>query len=166
MKTKSLIIWAVLLIAVGALGLFASFAQAGGSVVGDSFSSAGQRIYYTGTDSTGRPIPRSVAGGGMMGFGMGAMACADCHGTDGRGGRLGMMFWDIDLPDIRYSALTSAHSENGTTTAGWTDTDIARAVRDGIEPDGQRIKAPMSRWTMTDAEIGEVIAYLKELSRQ
>lgn len=77
-----------------------------------------------------------------------------------------MMFSGVDVPDIRYSTLTTSRSENGTTTAGWTDADIVRVIRDGTEPDGQRIKSPMPRWAMTDMEVAEVIAYLKELSRQ
>jgi mono/diheme cytochrome c family protein len=75
-----------------------------------------------------------------------------------------MMYGTVDIPDIRYSTLTTARSQNGTTTAAWTDADIARAIRDGIEPSGQPLKAPMPRWSMTDADISDVIAYLKELS--
>ena len=101
----------------------------------------------------------------MMGRGMmGNVACVDCHGEDGRGGLVGMMMLgSVEIPDIRYSMLTTPRSEEGTTVPAWTDADIARAIRDGIEPDGQRLKAPMPRWDMTDAEITDVIAYLKEL---
>jgi len=65
---------------------------------------------------------------------MGNAACVDCHGEDGRGGRVGMMFGSVDIPDIRYSTLSTARSGEGTTIPAWTDSDIARAIRDGVEP--------------------------------
>ena len=126
----------------------------------------GERIYYTGAGDVG-PIPRVVAGGGMMGFGMmGSIGCVDCHGQDGRGGRVGMMFGPIDIPDIRYSALTSSKSQDGTITPGWTYQDIQRAIRDGVEPNGQALKAPMPRWAMSDADLRDVIDYLRELDNR
>lgn len=163
MSNRTTLTWAITLIVLGFAGL-ATWALTL-SLAGDAtFSSNGQSIYYTGRSADGSPIPRTVAGAGMMGRGMmGAVACVDCHGEDGRGGRLGMMFGVVEIPDIRYSAITSARLENGVTASGWTDGDLARAIRDGFEPDGQRLKAPMPRFDMTDAEIGEVISYLKEL---
>ena len=74
-----------------------------------------------------------------------------------------MMFGAIDIPDIRYSVLTSPRSQDGTTVPAWTDADIAHSIRDGVEPNGQPLKAPMPRWAMTDAELADVISYLKEL---
>ena len=164
MKNKSLIVWAVVMLAVGTVGLFAAFVLLGGPAPPGSFSSPGQRIYYTGADAAG-PIPRTIAGGGFMGPGMmGNVVCANCHGEDGRGGRVGMMFGSVDIPDIRYSTLTTARSEGTATIPAWTDADIARAIRDGVEPNGQPLKSPMPRWSMTEADMTDVIAYLKELS--
>jgi len=74
-----------------------------------------------------------------------------------------MMFGAVEIPDIRHAVLTSTRSQDGTTVPAWTDDDIARAIRDGGEPDGQRLEAPMPRWDMTDAQSNDVIAYLKEL---
>lgn len=167
MRGRSALVWGIALIAVGLLGLGAVWAlgSSGTSLLSvGAFTSVGQRIYYTGSDANGRAIPRTIAGGGMMGLGMmGGVACVDCHGEDGRGGRIGMMFGAVNIPDIRYSTLTTTRSEDGTTIPAWTDSDIARAIRDGVEPDGQRLKAPMPRWNMTDAELTDVISYLKEL---
>jgi cytochrome c oxidase subunit 2 len=164
MSHKGIGLLALLLIAVGAIGLFATPPLLGRLSVLDGYTSNGQRIYYTGQDADGRVIPRTIAGGGMMGLGMmGDVACVDCHGEDGRGGRIGMMFGTVDIADIRYSTLTTARSEDGTTVPAWTDNDIARAIRDGVEPNGQRLKAPMPRWNMTDGEVTDVIDYLKEL---
>jgi cytochrome c oxidase subunit 2 len=168
MKNAGVLISAVVLLLVGAVGtavVFGASSYPPAAPAGTPASSLGQQIYYTGADASG-PIPRTIAGGGMMGIGRGRTAgCVDCHGQDGRGGRAGMMFGTVDIPDIRYSALTTAHSDNGTTTPAWTDTGIARAIRDGVEPNGQPLKAPMPRWAMSDADVNAVIAYLKELSK-
>lgn len=164
MKNNALLVWAVLALLVGVVGVVAVSGLFGGPAVSGAFSSRGQQIFYTGATDSG-PIPRTIAGGGMTGLGMmGNVACVDCHGEDGRGGRVGMMFGSVDIPDIRYSTLSKPRSEEGTTIPAWTEGDIARAIRDGVEPNGQSLRAPMPRWAMTDAEIADVISYLKELS--
>lgn len=168
MRHKTLLITAIGLLVLGIAGLAVLALTVPATSSGDpgALASNGQRIYYTGADATG-PIPRSVAGGGRMGRGMmGAAACVDCHGEDGRGGRVGMMFGSNDIPDIRYSALTGTHVESGTTVPGWTDADITRAIRDGVEPDGQRLEAPMPQWDMNDTDMKDLIGYLKELDRR
>jgi mono/diheme cytochrome c family protein len=164
MKQRHLIALAVGMLAVGVIGLSIVLILSGVTADG-VYSSPGQRIYYTGADATG-PIPRTIAGG-AMGFGMmGNGACVGCHGEDGRGGRLGMMFGAPDIPDIRYSVLTATRTEEGTSTPAWTETDIASAIRDGVEPNGQTLKSPMPHWAMNDADLADVIAYLKELSNR
>ncbi|HEX9093448.1 MAG TPA: cytochrome c [Coriobacteriia bacterium] len=169
MKKSTMLLLALVLVVVGATGLVLTFVFGGPSVTLGAFSSNGQRIYYTGADAAG-PIPRTVAGAGVSGFGMmgngmmGDVACVGCHGEDGRGGRVRMMLGTVDIADVRYSTLATPRSEEGTTVPGWTDSDIARAIRDGVEPNGQPLKAPMPRWSMSDADIADVIAYLKELS--
>ena len=164
MKNTGLMVLALVVLAVGVVGMIVVFGLFGGPSAAGTFSSAGQQIYYTGAGASGS-IPRTIVGGGFTGLGMmGDVACVDCHGEDGRGGRVGMMFGSVDIPDIRYSTLSTTRSDNGTTVPAWTDSDITRAIRDGVEPNGQSLKAPMPRWAMTDAEIADVISYLKELS--
>lgn len=155
---------ALLSIAIGAIGIIALLVFANGLNTPADSISGGERIYHTGTDTSGRPLPRVLTGGQMMGLGMMAGAsCVDCHGEDGRGGQIGMPWGAVDAPDIRYSALTTPHTEDDTATPAWTDADIGRAIRDGIEPDGARLAAPMPRWNLTDTELADLIDYLKEL---
>lgn len=164
MNRRTLPVLGITLTVLGAAGLAVTLAFTLSPVGSGAFSSNGQRIFYTGLRANGSPIPRTVAGRATMGREMmTAVGCVDCHGEDGRGGVLDMMFGFVEVSDIRYSALTSIRSEDGTMMPAWTDSDIARALRDGIEPGGQRLKAPMPRWDMTDAEMSDVIAYLKEL---
>jgi len=167
MDSRRILVLGLVLVAIGALGLLTLWALPLGSLVPagpGSFTSDGQRIYYTGLDEDGDPIARIVAGSRMMrGRTMLDAACVDCHREDGRGGTLGMMMRGIRVPDIRYSTLTSPHSEGDETEAGWTRDDIARAIRDGVEPDGTSLQAPMPRWDMTDTQVRDVIDYLEEL---
>jgi len=69
----------------------------------------------------------------------------------------------INVPDIRYSKLTSPHTEEDETMPAWTNGDIARAVREGVEPNGETMNSYMPRWDMTDGDMKDLIAYLKEL---
>lgn len=172
MHGSTTLVWGIALLLVGLFGLaVVSFFPPGPTsapwptLSASAFTSDGQRIYYTGTDATGRVIPRSLPRGRAMGPGMmGEVSCVDCHGEDGRGGRIGpMMVAGVEVPDIRYSVLTAPHSEEGTTLPAWSETDIKRAIRDGVEPDGQQLKPPMPRWDMTDRELTDTISYLKEL---
>lgn len=162
MKNVRTLSLALVLIGIGVVGLAVvpTLVQRVGPAGG--FTSVGQRIYFTGADTAGQ-VPRRM-GGGNCGTAAGA-TCADCHGADGRGGRVtpaeGVSFV---APDIRYATLTSAHSDEGTTSPAWTDADIAAAIRDGTDPDGQPIAVSMPRWSMTDADMNAMIDYLKELS--
>ena len=160
---------AITLVSAGIVGLGVTgtlLSPSASPVASPQVLSPGQQIYLTGASANG-PIPNSGPAGAMMGQGrMGGVSCVDCHGEDGRGGVRAMMYGGVEIPDIRYSVLSSARSEDSTTEPGWTDRDIARAIRDGIEPNGEQLKAPMPRWDMTDAEIDDVITYLKELDRR
>jgi hypothetical protein len=170
MRNTPLLITGIALLLVGLIGMGLTGAiLSGGSVFsGTKYSSDGQRIYYTGADVRGRPIPRTIGGVGL-GSGMAGMnhlACVDCHGEDGRGRVFRMMMWGgFKSSDIRYSTLTAPHSDEGRPTPGWSDADIARAIREGVEPNGERLNPPMPRWEMTDAQMQDVIAHLKELSK-
>lgn len=137
------------------------------------FTSNGQRIYYTGV---GRNGPISVewdpgyGSGGMMRRqgrrGFARMGCVRCHREDGRGGRLGMMSGGIEAADIRYETLSSPHEDEGERVAGWSDEDIARAVRKGLEPDGEKLNDFMPRWDMGDDDMNDTLDYLKELDEK
>jgi mono/diheme cytochrome c family protein len=79
------------------------------------FESNGQRIYLTAESSSGQPI--SYSGGATMMHQR--TACVNCHGPDGKGGRVNMMMWSFDTPDITWDNLMEAEghvyvvSENG-----------------------------------------------------
>lgn len=151
-----------------------SGAGTGGSARFDGFTSNGDRIYHTGVGHAGAMSRRwnppqgfgGMMGGGGMGGRFAGMGCVICHRADGRGGRLGMMGVTVDVPDIRYTTLTSPHEETSGATPGWTEAQIATAIRDGVEPDGKRLDPLMPTWDMDATDMKDTIDYLKELSNR
>jgi cytochrome c oxidase subunit 2 len=130
--------------------------MAGGTAWGaGAFRSNGERIYFTATSERGTAITYTggpASSGWMMGSGQ--LACASCHGTDGRGGvhRMGMN-QVMDAKDIRWSVLQ-----------GEFDPEKFRlAVVKGQDPDGTQLKSDMRRWTISDDDLADVIVYLKTL---
>ena len=145
--------------------------NSGGTAVGPSGTgssvSRGEIIFQTGHDASGALIPRSgsTIGGGMMGGGgMMRVACASCHGSDGRG-RATMMF---TAPDITYGNLTDPKGmlqPDGTRGPTYTDTSLRTAVTAGVDPTGAHLAAPMPQWQLTDQQWVDLLAYLRTLRR-
>jgi hypothetical protein len=132
----------------------------GGSTVGSGQvlgATLGERIFLTGADETGRLIPRS----GVMGMMGSRVACANCHGSDARGGTVRMMMGQVQAPDIRWNTLTSpvAASEEG--DKPFDSDSFFRAVTQGIDPADKLLQAFMPRWSLTRAESDALVEYLK-----
>jgi mono/diheme cytochrome c family protein len=140
----------------------ASFGPFGNSR-SQSFGSLGERIFLSGTDATGSVIPRSTRS--MYGMMFGQAGCAGCHGRDGRGGTVGAMMGSFRTPDIRWSTLTSDEGpdESGHAHAAYNEVSFARAIRDGVDSEGDPLDPPMPQWRLTDDEVAALIAYLHSL---
>ena len=152
------LIAAVLAITIGVLGLLvtAVIASSTGPVTATAVD-RGRWIYFTATDpDAGTPIP--YTGGMMM-----PMACADCHGADGRGLRTPM----FTSPDIRYRNLTDPAGmvePDGSRGHSYHDDDeICRAITQGIDPEGDPLAWPMPRWQLSDRQCTDLLAFLKSL---
>ena len=151
-------ILAIVLIAVGLSGLMILdfFSPYGYSIRSSDFKSNGERIYFTATSDSGDPI---IASTGQMTMHSGMMRCAQCHGSDGKGGAGRMMMWSYEAPDIRYSSLTAGHDEE----QPYTDDLIKRAITKGIDSDGMRLELPMPVWQMSEADFNDLLDFLKTL---
>lgn len=124
-----------------------------------AYVSNGQRIYFTAESASGKTIVRT---GGL--FFMHRVACVTCHGEDGEGGRIAMMMWDIDVPNITWEHLTEAEHGNGDEAhPPYDDESLGKAITEGIEPDGEELNDFMPRWQMSDEDLGDLIEYLKTL---
>jgi mono/diheme cytochrome c family protein len=126
------------------------------------YGSNGEQIYFTATSQRGTPITSDM-GVGMMGGGR--IACANCHGPDGRGGRVRVMMNSFVAPDIRYKTLTAEKMEHEGEEAHppYTDETIKRAITRGVDPAGNPLEWPMPRWTMTDEDLNDLLEFLKSL---
>lgn len=131
------------------------------------FDSNGAQIYFTGTSQRGTRITADMEPG--MGRMWGSrMTCASCHGPDGEGGEIQMMMRIIQVPDIRYDTLTSEEhggheeeSEEG--HPPYSEETIKQAITEGVNPDGEPLDWPMPRWSMNDADLNDLVDFLKSL---
>ena len=148
MKEK---IWSIFgLLAVLVLAVPWSLSAAG---CGNSFSSNGQRIYSTAESASGQLILYSGGPGTMM---QGRIACANCHGQDGKGGRIDFMMRSFDVPDITWTNLTQDNPP-------FTEETLERAIIQGIDPEGDPLEYAMPRWQMSAQDLNDLVGFLKTL---
>lgn len=83
--------------------------------------------------------------------------CTKCHGQDMSGS---LMANDIILGTIPASNLTSGKGGIG---ASFGDVDWIRAIRHGVAPDGGVLALMLDYSAMSDGDLVDLIAYLKQL---
>lgn len=106
------------------------------------------------------PIPESVGSVEEVGFPLVAVsACGSCHGED-----LGGQIMQDDPLSARFVAPNLTSGAGGL-TADFTDKDWVRAVRYGVDPDGEPllIIPSIEFGHFSDRDLGVLIAYLKNL---
>ncbi len=128
----------------------------------------GQNLYRKGILPSGEAVTGIREGGGSTSGA--AAACVNCHRPSGMGSVEG----GIVIPPItaRYlfkpGALfgREANRVELETAARnpYTDATLARAIRDGINPNGRKLDYLMPRFKLDDATMNSLIAYLKQLS--
>ncbi len=126
------------------------------------FRSNGERIYFSGTSSSGLPI---TSNGGGMHMQMHAGGCVTCHGADRLGGRLMPRFW-VTAPPLTAAALFKADDEHsGEDRHGdhdaYDEATLRRAITEGIDPEGERLDPAMPRWSMDDRDATDLIGFLR-----
>lgn len=119
------------------------------------YTSPGEKIYLTAVNDNGE-IVAPVSGMGsfaMMSNMMRPIACANCHGINGKGG---FLFPDNKTAsaDIRWKALEKE---------GFDENKFKEAVTEGLDEKGERLSVWMPRWDITGKDLDELIAYLKTL---
>jgi cytochrome c oxidase subunit 2 len=125
-----------------------------------SFSSNGQRIYFTATSSSGEAIiPEGFT---MM---MHRITCADCHGPKGKGGTVYMMMQSFDVPDISWSELTEQEHEDGDHEdhPPYTEETLKQAITQGLDPAGDTLDEFMPRWQMSEQDLNDLVGFIKTL---
>ena len=129
------------------------------------YGSNGERIYFTAESSSGQSI--TYSGSIRM---MHSVACANCHGPDGKGGRVSMMMSYFDVPDITWGKLTQ--EEHHEEVSGkdeheehppYTEETLKSAITRGINPAGEPLDEEMPRWRMSEQDLDDLVEFIKTL---
>ncbi len=130
---------------------------------------AGEAIYLRGTLGSGAPL-EGVREADTRTRGADA-ACVNCHQRSG----LGSIEGSITIPPITGQYLfRPLTQEDGAPVlpyvetargdrAPYTDETLARAIRDGLDPEGRPLADLMPRFALGDADMAALIGYLKRL---
>lgn len=160
-------LWAIILLLAACSPAFAPRGAGGTAGGAGAFDSNGERIYFTATSDRGSAITYTggAAFGGTM-MGGGNLACASCHGPDGRGGPHTMHMQLMDTPDIRWSVLSAEgeHADDhGDTHVAYDLESFRLAVGEGSHPDGEPLDRNMPRWNISDSDLADLADYLQSL---
>ena len=122
--------------------------------------SRGREIYQDGSSPSGQQITAVVNGGGEVPASL--VACANCHGRDGRGVPEG----NLIPPDLTWSALTKPYDtvrRDGRTRPPYSDVLITRAITLGVDSAGATLNSGMPRYRLSLNDCADLVAYLKRL---
>ncbi len=96
--------------------------------------------------------------------------CVSCHGPEGTGGRVNMMMWSFNTPDITWDNLTEAAGHGEETGEDeheehppYTEETLKRAITKGIDPAGEPLDEEMPHWQMSEADLSDLVAFIKTL---
>ena len=87
-----------------------------------------------------------------------SLPCGSCHAPDGRGVAEGT----VVPADVRWSALSRPRA-TGRLRARYDDALLRRALTHGIDASENPLSPVMPRYRMSDADLADLIAYLRRL---
>jgi mono/diheme cytochrome c family protein len=132
----------------------------------------GRAIYLNGVTTSGAPLMASRNSGLRMEGA--AAACVNCHQRSGLGGREGRSA----IPPITGRYLFRPRSKDGDDgdipfVAGmrgdrdpYTDATLARAIREGLDSQGNPLSYLMPNYALSDADMKALISYLRQLDQR
>lgn len=117
-------------------------------------------VYELAADSS----PEGIARGEYL---VRIMGCTDCHTGRQNGARfLAGNVEDVTLGPVQaVFAVPNLTQDVETGLGGWTDAEIARAIREGIDREGRElvVMPSFNYHVMSDADIAALIGYLRTL---
>jgi hypothetical protein len=136
-----------------------------------SVAAAAEAIYRRGILPDGKPLRGERDGAEPV---EGAVAaCVNCHRRSG----LGMIEGQTVVPPVtgkhlfhvgegRDAEMALPHPEaKSANRAAYTQVTLARALREGVNPEGRRFAFLMPRFALDDTTMALLIGYLRQLSR-
>jgi ABC-type branched-subunit amino acid transport system substrate-binding protein len=160
-RPQTLFLLAVLGVLVCSSGAVLSRASAQAALTPSE--SRGKQIYLQGTSQSGRQILAYVGEAALEMPGA-TMACANCHGLDGRGKPEG----SISPSDITPESLTKPYGvihADGRKHPAYTERAFEAAITRGIDPAGNRLSNVMPRYSIARDDLSDLIAYVARLDR-
>jgi mono/diheme cytochrome c family protein len=94
------------------------------------------------------------------------IGCGQCHSPDGEQGALIGMVENINLGPISgVFATPNLTPDKDTGLGAWTDGEIARAIREGLDKDGvELVVMPASQFHhLSDEDVAAIVGYLRSL---
>ena len=109
----------------------------------------------------GEPL-RALAGVGRTPISGAAVACANCHGADAKGGREA----SVAPPSITWDELAKPYGHvHGSRRHGpFDERSFRRAVNEGLDPAGHALDWAMPRYALSTTEAAALVAYLKRVA--
>lgn len=121
----------------------------------------GKKIFRQGETDSGASISANVGLADNVRPGY-LVPCVSCHGLNGLGDPEGSMA----VPEITWKELIRpeghVHSA-GRSHPPFTEASFSKAIREGVDPAGNRLDPVMPRYTMVQSDIDDLIAYLKRI---
>ena len=90
-------------------------------------------------------------------------ACTRCHGEDLSGTMITNEPLSGMVPLLGTISAPNLTSGKGGVASSYTDTDWVRAIRHGVMPEGEGEGLMFDYSTMSDQDLGDLIAYLKQI---
>ncbi len=144
------------------VGLAFSFVATVSALAGDD--TLGRTLYETGEGDQGRTLTAYV-GQASTALPASAMPCVGCHGERGEGKPEG----GVIPSNIQWRELSKSYgvvSASGRKHPAYDRKTLARVLREGVDPAGQRLDTSMPRFDISDIEIDALLAYLQVIDRQ
>ncbi|WP_098497326.1 cytochrome c [Collimonas sp. PA-H2] len=169
----ALVLFFVLALDAGTLSAApATLASASVSSGGNPAADVGEAIFRRGIQGSGEPLEATREAGVRL---QGAdAACINCHRSSGLGAKAGRN----TIPPITGRYLLHPRSKNmedmdlpyvdgiRVDRDPYTDETIARAIRAGLNSEGQPLSYLMPQFALNDTDMTALIAYLKRLDKR
>lgn len=140
--------------------LLALFAHAWGAKLSEE-ERRGKQIYVKTVSPSGREITARVGKSQMVAPGV-SLPCINCHGHDG----VGLVESGVTATTITWEELTKPYGVRhitGREHPPYTEETLARAISQGLDPAGRELDVSMPRYTMSEADMADLIAYIRRI---